>query len=86
MPSEHQQKGDLPQTQRVKFRTAQRGREKGRGSEKERERERESEKHSQRQRWGLCRRTINYTSSQIAEDHFYSPLYSMGSLQIPYLL
>ena len=50
MPSEHQQKGDLPQTQRVKFRTAQRGREKGRGSEKERERERESEKEVGKER------------------------------------
>ena len=50
MPSEHQQKGDLPQTQRVKFRTAQRGKEKGRGSEKERERESEKEVGKERGR------------------------------------
>ena len=32
------------------------------------------ERESQRQRWRLCRRTIDSTRSQIAEDHFYSPL------------
>lgn len=40
-----------------------------------RQRERRGrERESQRQRWRLCRRTIDSTRSQIAEDHFYSPL------------